>query len=274
MQATFVGTGDAFSRRYGHTNVLIEADDMRMMIDFGHLAPQRLEALGFSLAQLTHVVISHIHADHVGGLEELAFLSRFVHRRRIQLLVPRGLTNLLWEHSLRGGLEMVADEMGAAEHCDLGTYFDVAELEEGWQHIGPLSLRPFRTDHVPGKDSWGFVLRERDSEDQMIFGCDTRTPHPELMAEPISSDFARGPIFHDCQLGRGGVAAIHIPLAEISYPPEVQDRVVVVHYSDRLEEYVEQIRDAGLKIAYPGDVIALPNWLTKSFTDWLLQLLY
>jgi hypothetical protein len=260
VQATLVGTGDAFSRRYGQTNVLVETDDVRMMIDFGHLAPLRLEALGFSLSQLTHVVVSHIHADHVGGLEELAFLSRFVHHGRVRLLVPRGLKGLLWEHTLRGGLEMVADESGAAEHCDLRTYFDVVELDEGWQEIGPLALRPFKTDHVPGKDSWGFVVRELASGDQMIFGCDTRTPHPELLAEPLSSDFATGPIFHDCHLGRGGVASIHIPLAEIAYPPAVQERIVVVHYGDQLEDYVERIYAAGLKIAYPGDVIALPDW--------------
>ncbi len=260
MQATFVGTGDAFSRRYGQTNVLIETDDTRMMIDFGHLAPQRLEALGVQLAQLTHVVISHIHADHVGGLEELAFLSRFVHHRRVELMIPRGLADLLWDHSLRGGLEMVADKDGAPADCDLSTYFDVAELDEGWQTVGPLGLRPFKTDHVPGKDSWGFVVRELASGDQMIFGCDTRTPHPELLAEPISEDFGRGPIFHDCHLGRGGVASIHIPLEEIDYPPEVQERIVVVHYSDRLEDHEDRILEAGLKIAYPGDVIALPDW--------------
>ena len=37
MQATFVGTGDAFSRRYGQTNALVEAGPIRLMIDFGSL---------------------------------------------------------------------------------------------------------------------------------------------------------------------------------------------------------------------------------------------
>lgn len=260
MQATFVGTGDAFSRRYGHTNVLVEAGDVRLMIDFGHLAPQRLEALGCSLDRLTHVVISHIHADHIGGLEELAFLTHFVHRRRPKLLMAHGLAELLWEHSLRGGLEMVADGAGTAEHCNLLSFFDVGELEEGWQSLGSIGIRPFRTDHVPGKDSWGFVVRDEATGDQMIFGCDTRTPHAELLARPLEDDFARGPIFHDCQLERGGASAIHVPLDEIQYPPQVQSRVVLVHYSDQIGEHVEEIRSAGLKIAYPGDVIRLPEW--------------
>lgn len=260
MQATFVGTGDAFSRHYGHTNALVEAGEMRLMIDFGHLAPQRLEDIGHSLDSLTHVAISHIHADHIGGLEELAFLSRFVYRRKITLLTPGNLRHLLWEHSLRGGLEMVADENGEPIHCELETYFDVLELSDSWQTIDAVRILPFRTDHVPGKDSWGFVVEDVANGARVIFGCDTRVRHPELEEEPLHEDFARGPIFHDCQLSGGGASTIHVPLAEIGYPPEVQERVVLVHYSDRLPEHLEAVRRAGLKVAYPGDVVELPDW--------------
>ncbi len=259
MRATFVGTGDAFSRRFGHTNALVEAGATRLMIDFGHTAPQRLEALGHGLDSITHVVISHIHADHIGGLEELAFLSRFVFGRKITLLIPRGLRGLLWDHSLRGGLEMVADEAGEPVHCDLETYFDVHEIDTGWQEVGDLRLMPFRTDHVPGKDSWGFVVEEA-AGGRMIFGCDTRVRHPQLAEEPLDEAFSRGPIFHDCQLAGGGASTIHVPLAEIRYPPGVQERVVLVHYSDRLEEHLEAIRQAGLSIASPGVEIHLPDW--------------
>jgi len=260
VQATFVGTGDAFSRRYGQTNALVEAGSMRLMIDFGHLAPQRLEALGHSLGSLTHVAISHIHADHIGGLEELAFLSHFVHERKITLLTPGNLRHLLWEHSLRGGLEMVADEQGRPVHCDLETFFDARELTDSWQRIGPIRIRPFKTDHVPGKDSWGFIVEDEASGGRMIFGCDTRVRHPELAQEPLDEDFARGPIFHDCQLSAGGASTIHVSLDEITYPPEVQERLVLVHYSDHLDKHLDAIHQAGLKVAYPGDVIQLPDW--------------
>ena len=240
--------------------MLVEAGAVRLMIDFGHLAPLRLEELGFPLERLTHVAISHIHADHIGGLEELAFLTRFVQRRKIQLLIPSGLSGLLWEHSLRGGLEMVADGQGQAEHCSLESYFEIEELHEGWNNIGPIALRAFPTDHVPGKDSWGFVVREQDSDDRMIFGCDTRTPHRQLLADQLDDDFARGPIFHDCQLGDGGAATIHVSLAEIDYPPAVQDRIVLVPDIDAVDEYRDRIRAAGLRIAHPGDTFKMPDW--------------
>ncbi len=263
MQATFVGTGDAFSRRYGQTNALVEAGPMRLMIDFGSLAPIRLEAMGRSLAEITHVAVSHIHADHIGGLEELAFLSHFVHNRKVVLLTPPGLRHLLWEHSLRGGLEMVADENGEPVHCELETYFHVHEMEHGWQQVGTLSVLPFRTDHVPGKDSWGFVVRDEESGGQMIFGCDTRVCHPELMEDPISEDFERGPIFHDCRLSGGGASTIHVPLSEIRYPAQVQERIVLVHYGDNLRLHQDAIREAGLRVAHPDEIIKLPEWRAR-----------
>ena len=40
MEATFIGTGDAFSRRYGHTSALIEAGNIRLVVDFGYLTPR------------------------------------------------------------------------------------------------------------------------------------------------------------------------------------------------------------------------------------------
>ncbi len=103
MQATFIGTGNAFSRRYGHTNALVEVGETRMMVDFGHLAPMRLEQYNHNLAEITDVLVSHVHSDHTGGLEELAFISRFVHGRKPTLLLPEGLGDQLWEHRLRGG---------------------------------------------------------------------------------------------------------------------------------------------------------------------------
>ena len=260
VRVTFIGTGGASSRRYGHTNALVEAGGMRLMIDFGFLTPSRLERYGHSLGQITHVAVSHIHADHVGGLEELAFASRFLHRRKPTLLLPRGLGRELWEQSLRGGLERVSDNRGKALRCTLDSYFDCVDLGAEWCDLGPMSIRPFRTDHVPDKNSWGFIVRDGASGSKMIFGCDTRTRQPELLEDPLSEDFAAGPIFHDCLLADHGLASIHIHLRKIIYDPTVQERIVLVHYGDDLEDHLPAIRTAGLKVTFPGEVIRLADW--------------
>ena len=260
VRVTFIGTGGAFSRRYGHTNALVEAGGIRLMIDFGFLTPARLERYGHSLGQITHVAVSHIHADHVGGLEELAFTSRFVHRRKPTLVLPEGLGRELWEKSLCGGLERLSDERGAPLRCTLESYFDRIDLDASWCELGPISIRSFRTDHVPGKNSWGFIVRDEESGGKMIFGCDTRARQPELLEEPLPAEFAAVPIFHDCSLSDHGLASIHIHLRKIVYAPTVKERIVLVHYDDDLEDHLPAIREAGLKVTFPGEVIHLTDW--------------
>lgn len=230
------------------------------MIDFGFLTPPRLESSGRSLDEITHVAISHLHADHIGGLEELAFVSRFVHDQKPTLLLPPKLGHDLWEHSLRGGLEWVTDSAGESIRCDLNDYFNTSELGEGWADLGALSIKAFRTNHVPNKASWGFIVRDAEHAGTMIFGCDTRTRHVELLQNPLSDDFSDGPIFHDCRLSRSQTDSIHIPLPEISYPPTVQDRIVLVHYDDDLEKHQSNITAAGLKIIAPGQAIDSLSW--------------
>jgi L-ascorbate metabolism protein UlaG (beta-lactamase superfamily) len=260
MRATFIGTGSFFSRRFGHTNALVEAGSTRLMIDFGYLAPSRLETCGRDQSEITHVAVSHLHADHTGGLEELAFVSKFVHRSTPTLITPHGLADLLWKYSLRGGLECVADDTGQAQRCRLADYFNIQQIGDNWEQAGDLEIRTFPTDHVPGKKSWGFVVRDPATDQRMIFGCDTRVRHPELLQDPIHPDFSSGPIFHDCQLQASGPSAIHIALTEIEYPAEVMDRLVLVHYGDNLEDLLETIHGLGLEIARPGQTIDSADW--------------
>jgi len=257
---TFVGTGSAFSRNFGQTNALVEAGDVSLMIDFGFMTPRRLESIGHGMAELTHVAISHLHADHTGGLEELAFTLRYGRERRPYLLTPPALAEELWDQSLRGGLEWVSDAKGQTEKCSLETYFRIAEASTSWTNLGALELRAFPTDHVPGKRSWGFIVREAGSGYQAVFGGDTRRPYGPLLEEPLGGDFARGPIFHDCTLSASAASAIHIGLAEIAYPPAIQERVVLVHYEDDLDAHLGEIRAASLRFVRPGVAIQFPDW--------------
>jgi L-ascorbate metabolism protein UlaG (beta-lactamase superfamily) len=261
IQATFIGTGAAFSRRFGHTNALVEHGDLRLMIDFGFMAPIRLEEMGRRLDEITHVAVSHIHADHVGGLEELAFVSRFTFEQRPTLLLPDGVADELWPKSLSGGLEWTADEQGKAEFCTLESYFDVARLGEGWTDIGGLEVKAFGNDHVPGKATYGLIVRETGTSNQMIFSCDVRNRVAELESEPLPEDFRHGPIFHDVQLFDTGQAGVHIHFEQLlAYPQSVRERIILVHYNESIDTFMPRIRQAGFTVAWPGTVVKVPGW--------------
>jgi hypothetical protein len=261
FRVTLVGTGSAFSRRYGNTNALVEKGDTRLMIDFGFTTPARLNNLGHSLKDITHVFISHIHADHVGGLEELAFLSYFVFKRKPTLLLPGQLHRELWQTSLRGGLELTADARGKKLRCTLSSYFSCVRMGADWVPVGDLVIKAFAVDHVPGKASYGVIVREAESGAQVIFTCDCRKRIHELEQETLPEDFVRGPVFHDCQLFDDSPSGVHIPFPQLlGYSKEVRQRLVLVHYNDSVLDQLPEINSAKFKLAWPGDVISAPGW--------------
>lgn len=53
--------------------VLIETDDVRLLLDTGQTSQviENARLLGIDLGSLSHVVLSHGHADHTGGLERV-----------------------------------------------------------------------------------------------------------------------------------------------------------------------------------------------------------
>ena len=60
-------------------SMLVETDDARILFDAGQgLAfAENVERLGVDLSTLTHVVFSHGHYDHTGGIAKLAEISEF-----------------------------------------------------------------------------------------------------------------------------------------------------------------------------------------------------
>jgi len=117
MKITILGCGNAFSKINYNQCFLLEADSRKMLIDFGAKAPLALHNAGIDIKEIDDVYISHLHGDHIGGLEEMAFLrydwyNRPVHynERSIKDAPPKLIANEhlmgdLWKKSLCGGLD-------------------------------------------------------------------------------------------------------------------------------------------------------------------------
>lgn len=226
LQIQMIGTGSAFAKTFYNNNALIYADGFTLLIDCGITAPRALYELGIPLNQIDAVLISHIHADHVGGLEELAFQYMYVFKRKIKLLVPDSLETVLWEHTLRGGLENKAEGL-----VSLNDYFDVVPLAERTAtSIHPeLTVELLPTDHIPGKASYSLLLNGK-----VFYSADMKFNAPLLIGL-----HERGCelILHDCQLFRPGTA--HACLDElITLPEEVQENVLLMHYGDNMSEFI------------------------------------
>lgn len=101
LRLVTVGTGTAAPSparvQAGH---LVEAGPVRLLMDCGSGVVGRMAQLGLDWAGLTHVAITHFHADHVSDLATLAVAWRYgqlpPRSAPITVLGPAGLA-ALWE---------------------------------------------------------------------------------------------------------------------------------------------------------------------------------
>jgi len=170
MKITFLGTGGAFSRadvNY-HNNALIETDDgSKILIDCGSTALESLHELDVDALGIDGVIVTHIHADHTGGLEELGFRGMFLGQGQTydlyihpSLLPSRSGVDAevdLWENSLKGGMMHTQDAERNAVRAELESYF-TPQIHEDLFRIDTTGYQFVRTDHVPNKDSFGIKI--------------------------------------------------------------------------------------------------------------------
>lgn len=252
LSMTFIGAGSAFTKKYYQNNVLVVKGDDHLLIDCGTRTPEALSRLGLSVTDITHYLITHSHADHIGGLEEVMLLNRYVAKRKTTMVAPAAYRKFLWKHSLKGGAAY--NERQAGKFLRFEDFWDAADMRpvEGADRqlcearIGGLRVAMFRTMHVPDSapswrssaPSYGVVLDGR-----VLFTSDTRF-------DPGLIDFVRArydieAVFHDCQLYKGGV---HASLAELSsLPPGIRSKTYLMHFGDAVERYEAEAAGAGFK---------------------------
>ncbi|GAB6063968.1 MBL fold metallo-hydrolase [Deferrisoma palaeochoriense] len=250
MEIVPLGVGDAFAKTLYQTNFLVRpADGEPFLVDCGHTASRALRALGLELRAVPRVLVSHLHADHIGGLEELGFAGYFGWGLRPRLYVPENLLPWLWPHALEAGMGQRLRGAEGFFEARLETYFEVTALAGGGAFdLGSVRVTPFPTPHVPGRPSWGFRLEDRATGGRVLLTCDTRF-HPKTL-DAFGAD--ADAVFHDCQFVTNG-AHIHATLDELQTLPEAwHERLLLVHYADDWPDHAHRL--GRLRLAEQGRV--------------------
>lgn len=243
----FVGSGSAFTKKMNQTNILIVKGEDHIMIDCGTKTPQALWEYGLPVFKIDNFFITHTHADHIGGLEEVMLMNRYMmNLKRANIYITKNFQKSLWNHSLRGGAEGNENHEGKQlTFNDMWNPITPKKLKkmkrDSWSfNVGGIKITFFRTMHTPDtslswKDSaWstGLVIDER-----VLFTSDTR--FDESLIDFAMEKWEIETIFHDCQFFDGGV---HASINELdTLPDDVKKKTYLMHYGDNWKDFEERV---------------------------------
>jgi ribonuclease BN (tRNA processing enzyme) len=243
----FLGCGSAFTKRLYQNNLLIIKGEDHLLIDCGSKCTQSMYEVGIIPTDIRNILITHSHADHIGGLEEIALFGRYVTKRKPTMVISEAYQHILWDMSLRGGCahneEVHGDVLSFKDMFNVIRPSALSAFKRETQevNIGSINIKIFRTKHIPdSSDNWensfwscGLIIDNR-----IMFTSDTR--FDEDLLTQYDQIFNFETIFHDCQFFTGGV---HASLDEISaLPVSLKKRMALMHYGDDWEKYEDRIK--------------------------------
>jgi ribonuclease BN (tRNA processing enzyme) len=259
MKVTWAGTGSALTPGVYQTQAVISCNGKNLLIDCGGDARNSLkEHAGIGADDIDAVYISHLHGDHVHGLEWLGF-CRYAWGGVQRLPKPKvyGVDRLLvklWAEVLRGTLESIEGQVNT-----FADYFDLRPLAPNESFVWEgLLFEPVQTVHVMNgralTDSFGlFVTEFVDSKpnNRVFFTTDTQFCPTQINAFYNKADV----IFHDCETSRfpSGVHAHYNQL--VTLPDLVKAKTYLIHYTPGLVPLEQAQADGFISFVVPGTVI-------------------
>lgn len=252
----FIGTGNAFTNSFFQTNLLVVKGNDHILIDCGTLCPFVFKAkYRTNISEINNLLLTHPHADHIGGVEELAFISRYTKKQKINLIITDEFKKKLWNESLKGGLHF--SDTGVLSFDD---YFNQVKpkvyIKKPFKiyncQCGSINIKLFRTIHVSANPdsfknaqiSYGMIF-----DDKVLFTADTQFRKAQL--EWLTKNFNLEAIFHDCDI-RGFSMKVHAGYSQLKgLDPEMKKKMYLCHY-DAAKKTVNPVADGFAGFTEPG----------------------
>lgn len=231
MKLIFIGSGSAFTTHSGNYNsnmlLINEKNNEKLLIDCGSDARHALAELNYSYKDIHSVYISHLHADHAGGMEWFALTHKFDRNEKIKpnLYANKTILHNLWENTLKGGLSTI---QGIKASID--TFFVTHPVESDGTFIWEdILFQTVQTVHVVTNfnfmPSYGLIFTVNNIK--IFITTDTQFAPNQLNDFYKSVDL----IFQDCET-IPNPSGVHANFKELIHlEPSIKEKMWLYHYN-------------------------------------------
>lgn len=213
-----------------------------LLIDCGSHWQFASEEFGLNIKDVSSIFITHLHADHCGGLEYLGFKTYFgsypFGQNKIRLIGNVEVLEELW-HTVLGGMRSLQGQTNTLE-----TFFDPEYVKPNgsfmWSNI---VFNLVQTVHMVDDrricPSYGLMFKP--GEKRVFITGDTQFAPHALFTYYEMADI----IFHDCELKKYG-GSVHAQYHELCGLPEhIKEKMWLYHYSLDGQELPDKVKEDG-----------------------------
>jgi len=249
MKLVFLGSSSAFDLDQAnfHSNMILDSENgSRLLIDCGSDIPYSLQKSGYQWSDITHIYLSHLHDDHVGGIEWLIYHIRAMGAEKPTLFLSSHLVEDLWDRVLLGGVK-------TEDNDGLESYFQVVPIPDNkpfiWEKI---SFQLIQVLHVLNGfqilPCYGLMFAINGTT--AFLTADTQFTLSLLLKYYQDADI----IFHDCEteLENSGVHAHYSDLKTLA--PEIKSKMWLYHYDPG--ELPDAQKDGFQGFVQPGQIFS------------------
>ena len=259
MELEVLGIGNAFTTVHNNTSFLI-SQDLRFLIDGPQSLFKILRQRGLGPADIDGVIATHIHGDHVSGLETLLIWKRGVQGVRTPLYTSRRVYKELESRFFPSFAQAFSSDLMKIETRTFDSYVEFRELSEtsetqltsglsaeirhNWHPTPTLGIKLHTNSHSVGisgdtcyRPSLLAELRRKNLIDQVAY-------------DQLAGDWlwSADVIYHEADKSTTGPHTSEYDLLQL--PDHLQNKIRLVHVPD-------ETTDWGLNLAREGERVVV-----------------